>query len=65
MIVCGVGTTRFDFGEGITSFVVVVNGALWGSGEISIGSMPGAGDDDGIGGVVIPSNLTGGVIVPS
>ena len=45
--------------------VVEVKGALWGSGDISIGSMPGAGDDDGIGGVVIPSNLMGGVTVPS
>ena len=45
--------------------MVDVKGALWGKGDISIGSMPGAGDDDGIGGVVVPSNLMGGVIVPS
>ena len=49
----------------MTSFAFEVKGALWGNGDISIGSMPGAGDDDSIGGVVIPSNLKGGVVVPS
>ena len=38
---------------------------MWGNGDISIGSMPGAGDEDRIGGVVMPSNLMGGVVVPS
>ena len=45
--------------------MVDVKGALWGNGDISIGSMPGAGEDEGIGGVVIPSKMMGGVIVPS
>lgn len=47
------------------NFVFEVKGALWGNGDISIGSMPGAGDEDSIGGVVTPSNLMGGVVVLS
>jgi hypothetical protein len=42
-----------------------LKGALWGRGEISIESGTKHGDDEGIGGVVTPSHLTGGVVVPS
>jgi hypothetical protein len=42
-----------------------VKGSLCGSGEISIESFPNAGDEDGIGGVVTPCHLTGGVLAPS
>ena len=31
--------------------VVTTNGALWGRGEISIESLPGPGEEDGMGGV--------------
>jgi len=36
-------------------WVTTLNGALCGSGEISIESLPGPGEDEGIGGVVMPS----------
>jgi hypothetical protein len=39
-------------------------GTLWGRGEMSIESAPHAGEDDGIGGVVTPSQRTG-VVAPS
>lgn len=42
-----------------------LKGALWGRGEISMESGGKQGDDEGIGGVVTPSHLTGGVMVPS
>ena len=41
----GVGSTR----------VVTTKGALWGSGEISIESLPGPGEDEGSGGVLARS----------
>ncbi len=44
-VICGVGSI----------WVVTTKGALWGRGDISIVSFPGPGEDDGIGGVVVPS----------
>lgn len=41
------------------------NGALCGSGEMSIDSLPNPGEEDSIGGVVTPSHLIGGVVTPS
>lgn len=35
--------------------VKTLNGALCGSGDMSIESFPGPGEDEGIGGVVMPS----------
>lgn len=53
-------------GEGSSRSVVrKLKGALWGSGEMSIESGAKQGDDEGIGGVVTPSQRTGGVVVPS
>ena len=43
--VSGVGSTRF----------VTTKGALWGSGEISIESFPGPGEEEGSGGVLARS----------
>lgn len=45
--------------------VTKLKGALWGRGEMSMESGTKQGDDEGIGGVVTPSHLTGGVVVPS
>ena len=42
-----------------------LKGALWGRGEMSIESGTKLGDEEGIGGVVTPSHLTGGVVAPS
>jgi hypothetical protein len=52
-------------GEGMLRSLRNENGALWGSGEMSIESGPKLGDDEGIGGVVTPSHRNGGVVVPS
>jgi hypothetical protein len=38
--------------------VVILNGALWGSGDMSMESFPGPGDEDGRGGVVTHSILS-------
>lgn len=38
--------------------VATANGALWGSGDISMESFPGPGEDDGIGGVLTFSILS-------
>ena len=42
-------------GECTSMRVTTLNGILCGSGEMSIESFPGPGDDEGIGGVVMPS----------
>lgn len=42
-------------GECTWIWVTTLNGTLCGSGEISIESFPGPGEDEGIGGVVMPS----------
>lgn len=38
--------------------VAIVKGALWGSGDMSMESFPGPGEDDGIGGVLTFSVLS-------
>lgn len=56
----------FSFTDGITSsigdasgvgstWVVTMKGALWGSGDISIESIPGPGEEEGSGGVLARS----------
>lgn len=40
-------------------------GSLCGSGDMSIESLPNAGEEDGTGGVVTPSHRIGGVVAPS
>lgn len=52
-------------GEGRERSVAKLNGALCGRGEMSIESGTKLGDDEGIGGVVTPSQRIGGVVVPS
>lgn len=47
------------------TLVTMEKGALCGRGEMSIASTPYAGDEEGIGGVVPPSQRRGGVVVPS
>jgi hypothetical protein len=43
----------------------IENGTLCGRGERSIGSEPNPGEEDGTGGVLLPSHLMGGVVAPS
>lgn len=52
-------------GNGTERLLRKLNGALCGSGEMSIESGTKQGEDEGIGGVVTPSHLTGGVVAPS
>jgi hypothetical protein len=52
-------------GDGRERSFMKLNGALWGRGDISIGSGPYPGDEEGIGGVVTPSHRSGGVVIPS
>jgi len=52
-------------GNGMGRSVRKLKGALWGRGEMSMVSGTKQGDDEGIGGVVTPSHLTGGVVAPS
>lgn len=58
-------STGVGSGVGDCTVVTMEKGALCGSGEISIASMPYAGEEEGIGGVVPPSHRRGGVVVPS
>jgi hypothetical protein len=51
-------------GSGIERSERKLKGALWGRGEISIESGTKQGDEDGIGGVVTPSQRTGVVVIP-
>lgn len=52
-------------GEGSEISVIKLKGALCGRGEMSIESGMKLGEDEGIGGVVTPSQRTGGVVAPS
>lgn len=52
-------------GEGSGRSVTKLKGALWGRGEMSMESGTKLGDEEGIGGVVTPSQRIGGVVVPS
>lgn len=52
-------------GSGTDRSLRKLKGALWGRGEMSIESGTKQGDDEGIGGVVTPSHLTGGVVAPA
>jgi hypothetical protein len=62
--VLGVGSGEGD-GSGMDRSFRKLKGALWGRGEMSIESGTKQGDEEGIGGVVTPSHLTDGVLVPS
>jgi hypothetical protein len=50
-------------GSGTERSVRKLKGALWGRGEMSIESGTKQGDEDGIGGVVTPSQRTGVVVI--
>lgn len=52
-------------GKGRDRPLMKLKGALWGRGEMSMESGTKLGDEEGIGGVVTPSHLKGGVLVPS
>lgn len=52
-------------GEGRNRSLAKLKGALCGNGDISIESGTKLGDEEGMGGVLTPSQRTGGVLVPS
>jgi hypothetical protein len=52
-------------GKGTERSLRKLKGALCGRGEMSMESGTKQGDDEGIGGVVTPSHLTGGVVASS
>jgi len=59
------GVTSGDGDGSGTERSLKLKGALCGRGEMSMESGTKQGDESGIGGVVTPSHLTGGVVAPS
>lgn len=61
-VISGEGDGR---GRGSDRSLRKLKGALCGRGEMSIESGTKPGEEEGMGGVVTPSHLTGGVMAPS